>query len=189
MPLASNTPDQGWFSRERVLLLTLGLATLLALYLCYLIVQPFIPAVAIAVAAAVASKRPQKWLARRLRRRRAPGGGSYRDSIEPADHLPGPPDHRQHPRVAGRRRSVGVAQHRQSPAGDRPCGRLGADEPGPARPNRVPGPESGRPGRQPARRLRQPGYATRHHALRALLPVPSRRTGAAHPAPSRTAFR
>lgn len=48
MPLASNTPDHGWFSRERVLLLTLGLATLLALYLCYLIVQPFIPAVTIA---------------------------------------------------------------------------------------------------------------------------------------------
>jgi predicted PurR-regulated permease PerM len=71
MPLASNTPDQGWFSRERVLLLTLGLATLLALYLCYLIVQPFIPAVAIAVAAAVATKRPQNWLARRLRSRTA----------------------------------------------------------------------------------------------------------------------
>src|ERR1035437_9491967 len=71
MPLASNTPDQGWFSRERVLLLTLGLATLLALYLCYLIVQPFIPAVAIAVAAAVATKLPQKWLARRLRSRPA----------------------------------------------------------------------------------------------------------------------
>ena len=71
MPLASINPDQGWFSRERVLLLTLGLATLLALYLCYLIVQPFIPAVAIAVAAAVATKRPQNWLARRLRSRTA----------------------------------------------------------------------------------------------------------------------
>ena len=71
MPLAPNTPDQGWFSRERVLLLTLGLATLLALYLCYLIVQPFIPAVTIAVAAAVATKHPQNWLARRLRSRTA----------------------------------------------------------------------------------------------------------------------
>jgi predicted PurR-regulated permease PerM len=71
MALASNTPDQGWFSRERVLLLTLGLATLLALYVCYLIIQPFIPAVTIAVAAAVATKRPQNWLARRLRSRTA----------------------------------------------------------------------------------------------------------------------
>ena len=29
MTLASKASDQGWFSRERVLLLTLGLATLL----------------------------------------------------------------------------------------------------------------------------------------------------------------
>lgn len=69
--LASNAANHGWFSRERVLLLTLGLATLLALYLCYLIVQPFIPAVTIAVAVAVATKRPQDWLARRLRSRTA----------------------------------------------------------------------------------------------------------------------
>ena len=71
MPLTCMNSDQGWFSRERVLLLTLGLATLLALYLCYLIVQPFIPAITIAVAAAVATKRPQNWLARRLRSRTA----------------------------------------------------------------------------------------------------------------------
>jgi predicted PurR-regulated permease PerM len=74
MPLAfdnSDNSEQGWFSRERVLLLTLGLSTVLALYLCYLIIQPFIPAVTIAVAAAVATKRPQKWLARRLRSRTA----------------------------------------------------------------------------------------------------------------------
>jgi len=67
MPLASNVHDRGWFSRERVLLLALGLATLLAVYVCYLIVQPFIPAVTIAVAVAVATRRPQAWLRRRLR--------------------------------------------------------------------------------------------------------------------------
>lgn len=66
MPPPSNSLDQGWFSRERVLLLALGLATLLALYVCYLIVQPFIPAVTIAVAAAIATQRPQAWLRRRL---------------------------------------------------------------------------------------------------------------------------
>ena len=71
MVSASPTADPGWFSRERVLLFTLGLATLLALYLCYLIVQPFIPAVTIAVAAAVATQRPQKWLTRRLHSRTA----------------------------------------------------------------------------------------------------------------------
>jgi hypothetical protein len=41
--------------------------------LCYLIVQPFIPAVIIAVAA-VATKRPQNWLARRLRSQTAAVG-------------------------------------------------------------------------------------------------------------------
>src|SRR5450759_3547815 len=67
MAPASNADDRGWFNRERVLLLALGLATLLALYVCYLIVQPFIPAVTIAVAAAVATRRPHNWLRRRLR--------------------------------------------------------------------------------------------------------------------------
>lgn len=67
MWLNSTRNDQGWFSRERMLILVLGLATLLALYVCYLIVQPFIPAVAIAVAVAVATKRPHNWLRRRLR--------------------------------------------------------------------------------------------------------------------------
>jgi predicted PurR-regulated permease PerM len=66
MPPISNENDQGWFSRERILILTLGIATLIALYVCYLIVQPFIPAIAIAVAVAVATKRPQAWLRRRL---------------------------------------------------------------------------------------------------------------------------
>jgi predicted PurR-regulated permease PerM len=67
MALTSDAQDRGWFSRERVLLLALGLATLLALYVCYLIVQPFIPAITIAVAAAVATRRPQLWLRGRLR--------------------------------------------------------------------------------------------------------------------------
>ena len=66
MPPASNENDQGWFSRERVLILTLGIATLIALYVCYLIVQPFIPAITIAVAIAVSTKRPQAWLCQRL---------------------------------------------------------------------------------------------------------------------------
>jgi predicted PurR-regulated permease PerM len=66
MPPASNENDQGWFNRERVLILTLGIATLMTLYVCYLIVQPFIPAIAIAVAVAVATRRPQDWLRRHL---------------------------------------------------------------------------------------------------------------------------
>ena len=56
----------GWISRERLLIFSLGLLTLLALYVCYLIVEPFIPAVAIALAVAVATKLPNNWLRRRL---------------------------------------------------------------------------------------------------------------------------
>jgi hypothetical protein len=59
--------EQGWFSRERVLLVVLGLATLVALYVCYLIVQPFMPAIVIASAVAIATKRPHTWLRSRLR--------------------------------------------------------------------------------------------------------------------------
>jgi predicted PurR-regulated permease PerM len=57
--------DPGWFTRERLLTLTLLLSTLLALWVCYLLVQPFIPAVAIAIALAVATKRPHDWLRQR----------------------------------------------------------------------------------------------------------------------------
>ena len=66
MPPALNENDQGWLSRERVLILTLGIATLITLYICYLIIQPFIPAIAIAIAVAVATSRPQAWLRQRL---------------------------------------------------------------------------------------------------------------------------
>jgi len=41
------------------------------LYVCYLIVQPFVPAITIAVAAAVATRRPQLWLRGRLHSRTA----------------------------------------------------------------------------------------------------------------------
>jgi len=60
--------DSGWFSRERVLTLLLCLATLLSLYLCYRLVLPFIPALAIAVALAVATDRPYRSLRSRVKR-------------------------------------------------------------------------------------------------------------------------
>jgi predicted PurR-regulated permease PerM len=66
MQPASNKNEQGWFNRVHVLILMLGIATLLALYICYLIVQPFMPAITIAVAAAVATRRPHDWLRRHL---------------------------------------------------------------------------------------------------------------------------
>src|SRR5215510_7325629 len=58
-------------SRERLLVIVLGLLTLLALWVCYLIVEPFVPAVAVAIAVAVATRRPHEWLCRRLGSRTA----------------------------------------------------------------------------------------------------------------------
>jgi predicted PurR-regulated permease PerM len=51
VPSAPQSAD--WFSRERVLALTLLGATLLVLYVCYRLVQPFLPALAGALALAV----------------------------------------------------------------------------------------------------------------------------------------
>lgn len=66
MSVDSTGKERGWLSRERILIFLLGISTLLALYVCYLIVQPFTPAVAIASAVAIATKRPHNWLRRRL---------------------------------------------------------------------------------------------------------------------------
>jgi predicted PurR-regulated permease PerM len=58
--------DQRWFSRERVVTLALAAATLLALYVCYLIIQPFIPTLAIALALVVSTHTSYRWLLQRL---------------------------------------------------------------------------------------------------------------------------
>ena len=63
---ASGENDHGWFSRARILTIALGIATLLALYVCYLLVKPFIPALVFALALAVATHKPHEWLYRRL---------------------------------------------------------------------------------------------------------------------------
>src|SRR6185436_9208571 len=67
--------EQGWFSRKRVLFVALAIFTLLALYLCYLIILPFIPALAIAAAVAIATKRAHNWLRQRLGNNAAAGVG------------------------------------------------------------------------------------------------------------------
>jgi predicted PurR-regulated permease PerM len=63
---AAAETDQKWLSRERVVTFALAGATLLSLYLCYLIVQPFISTLAIALALAVSTNKPFQWLRRRL---------------------------------------------------------------------------------------------------------------------------
>ena len=59
--------EDGWFSRERVLALTLLGLTVLALYLCYLLVQPFLPALAFALALAVVTHPMYRAIERRVR--------------------------------------------------------------------------------------------------------------------------
>ncbi len=58
--------EDGWFSRERVLTLTLLALTVLALYLCYLLVQPFLPALAFALALVVFTYPLYQAIARRV---------------------------------------------------------------------------------------------------------------------------
>ncbi|HEY7365875.1 MAG TPA: AI-2E family transporter [Methylomirabilota bacterium] len=59
--------DNGWFSRERVLTLTLLALTVLALYLCYLLVQPFLPALSFALALVVVTYPMYQAIARYVR--------------------------------------------------------------------------------------------------------------------------
>jgi predicted PurR-regulated permease PerM len=65
--MAQGLASEGWFTRERVSTTTLAIATLLALYVCYRIVEPFIPAIAFALALAVTTQRPYNWLRCRVR--------------------------------------------------------------------------------------------------------------------------
>jgi len=67
MGTSSAQNDPGWFNRGRVLTLALGIATLLALYVCYLMIDPFIPPLAFALAFAVATNKPHQWLRRRVK--------------------------------------------------------------------------------------------------------------------------
>jgi predicted PurR-regulated permease PerM len=59
--------DHFFFTRERVLTFVLAGATLLGLYVCYLIAKPFIAPIAFALALAVATQRPFNWLHGRLK--------------------------------------------------------------------------------------------------------------------------
>jgi predicted PurR-regulated permease PerM len=61
-------PEGGWLSRERALVLVLLAATAIALYLCYRLARPFLPALAWAVALAVVAHPLHRWLLRRLPR-------------------------------------------------------------------------------------------------------------------------
>jgi predicted PurR-regulated permease PerM len=63
---AANGEQQNYFTRERLLTLVLGGATLIALYVCYQLVKPFIPPMAFALALAVATQLPYNWIRSRM---------------------------------------------------------------------------------------------------------------------------
>lgn len=69
-----HTPDTGWFTRDRLLTVVLALITLIMLYVCYQIVQPFIVALGFALALAVVTQPPYQWLLRRVRKPTATAG-------------------------------------------------------------------------------------------------------------------
>ena len=58
--------EDGWWSRERALVLALFIATALAFYLCYLLAHPFLPALAWALTLAVIAHPLHEWIARRI---------------------------------------------------------------------------------------------------------------------------
>jgi predicted PurR-regulated permease PerM len=66
--------ESGWLSRERVLALVLLVATALAVYVCYQLTHPFLPALAWALALAVVAHPLHTWLERRLRRANGAAG-------------------------------------------------------------------------------------------------------------------
>lgn len=62
------------FTRQRVLTSVLALLTLIILYVCYKIIEPFIPAIAFALALAVATRVPFSWLRRQVHSDNAAAG-------------------------------------------------------------------------------------------------------------------
>lgn len=60
-------PDEGWFTREKILTSFLAGVTLLLLYLCFEMLMPFLPALTFGLTLAVATQRPYNWLSSKVR--------------------------------------------------------------------------------------------------------------------------
>ena len=71
---SSHPPARGWLTRRRTSALSLMVATLLVFYLCWRIAQPFVPALAWAVALAILGTGLHRWLLRRLHHPAASAG-------------------------------------------------------------------------------------------------------------------
>ena len=59
--------EEGWFTRERILTFTLASSTFLFLYLSFRLIETFVPAIAFAIALAVATQGPYNWLRARAK--------------------------------------------------------------------------------------------------------------------------
>jgi len=73
-PASSDEQGNGFWSRERTVALSLFLVTVVAFVVCFLLVRPFISALAWAVALAVVAFPVHRWLQRRIRRPAAAAG-------------------------------------------------------------------------------------------------------------------
>jgi predicted PurR-regulated permease PerM len=69
MSTATHETQNGWFTRERVLVVVLTVLTVGVFYLCYVLALPFVPALAWALAIAVVAHPMHAWIRRRLRRK------------------------------------------------------------------------------------------------------------------------
>lgn len=59
--------EHGWLSRDRVMAMVLIAATILAFYLCYLVLSPFLASLAFALSLAVVAHPAHAWIAHRVR--------------------------------------------------------------------------------------------------------------------------
>jgi hypothetical protein len=80
-------PEDGWLSRQRALVLVLLAATTVAVYLCYRLALPFLPALAWALALAVVAH-PLPQLARTTPPPSKSSGGFSRRARGCGDHRP-----------------------------------------------------------------------------------------------------
>jgi predicted PurR-regulated permease PerM len=64
---ATEQSNNGWFTRERILVVVLAVITVVVFYLCYLLTAPFVPALAWALAIAVVAHPLHEWLRRHLK--------------------------------------------------------------------------------------------------------------------------
>ena len=71
---SSHPPARGWLTRRRTSALSLMAATLLVFYLCWRIAQPFVPALAWALALAILGSGLHRWLLRHLHHPAASAG-------------------------------------------------------------------------------------------------------------------